>query len=156
VVLRSVRGERTVRAADFFEGHFTTAIADDELLVEVRVPVARPGEGWSFAEVSRRAGDFALVGVAAMLRVDARGAIADCRISLLGVGPKPVRADNAEASLVGTMPSPDAFAAAAQAATADLLPPSDVHGSAAFRRHLASVTVRRALERAFERTGGGM
>lgn len=154
MVVRSTRGERVLTADDFFQGHFTTAMVDDEFLVEVRVPTGPASAGWAFQEVSRRHGDFALVGVAAMLAVDDSGSISASRISMMGVADRPVRASEAEASLLGASPSAENFAAAAQEATADLQPGSDLHGSAAFRRHLAGVTVRRALATAAERIGG--
>jgi carbon-monoxide dehydrogenase medium subunit len=151
VVVRSAaRGERTLAAEGFLAGHFTHAMDDDECLVEVRFPTTPAGAGWSFQEVARRHGDFALVGVGAMVRLDG-GAIAEARIALMGVADRAVRARAAEAALVGAAPGPETFAAAAQDAVADLEPASDVHGSAAFRKHLAGVTVRRALTTAAER-----
>ena len=154
LVLRSVRGERTVPAGDFFQGHFTTAMADDECLVEVRVPVTPPGAGWSFQEVARRHGDFAMVGVAAMVRLDGAGLVADSRVAIMGVSDRAVRARDAEQALVGAKPTADVFADVARDATAGLEPASDIHGSAAYRRQLAAVTIRRALVEATELAGG--
>ena len=151
VVARSARGERTFAAADFFQGHFTTALDDDECVVEVRIPAADPAAGYAFQEVARRHGDFALVGVAAMLALGADGRITDSRIALMGVADVPHRARAAEAELVGAEPTAETLAAVAQTATADLTPGSDIHGSAAYRRHLAAVTVRRTLTTAAER-----
>lgn len=145
VLVRSASGERVIAAADFFQGHFTTALADEECVVEVRVPVPDPSAGFAFQEIARRHGDFALVGVAAMLTLDAGGLIADSRISLMGVADVPYRARAAEAALVGSAPSTESFATAAQAAVADIRPATDVHGSAAYRTQLATVIVRRAL-----------
>ena len=154
LVVRGPAGERVVPADDFFRGHFTTVLDDDECLVEVRVPVTEPTTGWSFQEVARRHGDFALVGAAAMIALDADGAVGESRICLFGVGDRPVRAPEAEAALVGTPASADAFAAAAAAAVADLEPAADIHGSRAYKQHLAGVVVRRALTAAAERAGG--
>ena len=151
MVVRSGRGQRSMAAEEFFTGHFTTAMADDECLVEVRIPVSPRGAGWSFQEVARRHGDFALVGVGAMVVLDGDGAITEGRVCLMGVADRPVRARKAEAALVGARPTAETFAAAATEATAELEPSSDVHGSAAFRRHLAAVTVRRALAEAAAR-----
>ena len=151
VVARSARGERTIAAADFFQGHFTTALEDDECVVEVRIPAADAAAGYAFQEVARRHGDFALVGVAAMLSLDGEGRIADSRVALMGVADVPHRARAAEAELVGAEPTAETFAAVAQTATADLTPGSDIHGSAAYRRHLAAVMVRRTLTTAAER-----
>ena len=91
MVVRSVQGERVVPSDDFFVGHFTTSMADDELLTEVRFPSGPDGAGWAFHEIVRRHGDFALVGVAAMLTV-ADGRVGEARIALMGVADRAVRA----------------------------------------------------------------
>jgi aerobic carbon-monoxide dehydrogenase medium subunit len=153
LVLRSRSGgERVLAAADFFQGHYTTALADDELLVEVRVPGSPPGAGWSFTEVARRHGDFALVGVAAMVALDG-DAIGSARLCVIGVADVPLRLPAVEAALAGAAPSAETFEAAAADAVAGLELASDVHGSGEFRRHLARVTVRRALATAAARAG---
>ena len=154
VLVRSSRGDRVIAAADFFQGHFTTAMDDDECLVEVRIPAQDPGAGYAFREVARRHGDFALVGVATTMALGSDGRIADSRIALMGVADVPYRARAAEAALVGAEPTAETFADAAQTAIADLRPASDVHGSAAYRSHLAAVTVRRALTTAGARARG--
>jgi carbon-monoxide dehydrogenase medium subunit len=154
VAVRSRGGERVIPASDFFVGHFTTCLADDECVVEVRVPTGPAGAGWSFQEVARRHGDFAMVGVAAMVALDGNQTIDSASICLFGVAERPVRATPVEKSLAGAAAGPDTFAAAAADAVRDLEPASDMHGSSAFRRHLAEVTVRRALTVAAERAGG--
>lgn len=154
MVLRTSRAERIVAAEEFFVSHFTTALADDECLVEVRFPAASPMAGWSFQEVARRHGDFALVGAAAMVTLDLGRRIQAARICLFGVADRPVRARKAETALVGASVSRDSFESAAAEASGDLEPASDIHGSSAYRRHLAGVTVRRALTTAAERAGG--
>jgi CO/xanthine dehydrogenase FAD-binding subunit len=154
MVVRSTRGRRVVPADEFFLGHFTTALDDDELLVEVRVPAAPDGTGWAFREVARRHGDFAMVGVAAMVALNGGGRVDQARLCFIGVADRPVRAASAEASLSGADPGTDAFAAAADEAVTGLEPASDVHGSSDYRRHLARVTARRALEAAANRAGG--
>jgi aerobic carbon-monoxide dehydrogenase medium subunit len=159
MVVRSRRGERVVPADDFFVSHYTTALDDDECLVEVRIPGTPPAAGWSFQEVARRHGDFALVGAAAMVALDGNGdgggngngTIGSARLCLFGVADRPVRPRAVEADLVGAKPSPDTLAAAAADAVRDLEPPSDMHGSAAYRRHLAGVVARRALTAATDR-----
>jgi CO/xanthine dehydrogenase FAD-binding subunit len=153
LTVRSARGERTVAAADFFVGHFTTALDDDELLTEVRFPAPPPGAGWAFHEIARRHGDFALVGVAAMVTLD-DDRIREARVALMGVADGPVRAVPAEASLAGRLPEAGALEDAAREATRDLEPASDLHGSSEFRRHLATVATRRALTTAVARAGG--
>jgi carbon-monoxide dehydrogenase medium subunit len=153
MVVRSTRGERVVPAAEFFAGHFTTSMADDELLTEVRIPGGPAGAGWAFYEIVRRHGDFALVGVAAMVSLDG-DRIRESRVALMGVADRAVRAAGAEAMLAGQPASADSFSAAAREATAKLTPAADIHGSAEFRRHLAGVAVRRALTTAASRAGG--
>jgi carbon-monoxide dehydrogenase medium subunit len=133
-----------VRAADFFRGYFTTALEPDEVLVEVRFPIAPRGTAVRFEEAVRREGDFAMVGAVAALRLDGT-TIADARLALVGVADVPVRATEAEQLLVGSAPDDETFAAAADAAVRDLRPPSDLHASAAYRRRVAGVLVRRAL-----------
>jgi carbon-monoxide dehydrogenase medium subunit len=152
MVVRSSAGERVVPAEDFFAGHFSTSMADDELLTEVRIPSGPAGAGWAFYEIARRHGDFALVGVAAMLTLDG-DRIGDARLALIGVSDRAVRAPDAEAALRGQSATPDAFTAAAQEATKELEPASDMHGSAEFRRHLAAVATQRALTIAAQRAG---
>jgi len=153
IVVRSARGERVIPAADFFVTHFTTSMDDDELLTSVRVPRGPAGAGWAFNEVARRHGDFAIVGVAAMVALDASGRIGEARICLTGVTDHPYRAAAAEAALAGAEPGAAAFTGAAADAVADLEPAADVHGSSEYRRHIAQVTVRRALESAAARAG---
>ena len=153
IVARSRRGERSIAADEFFISHYTTALSDDECVVEVRVPTGPPGAGWSFQEVARRPGDFALVGAAAMVALAGSGAVDRARICLFGVSDRPVRATEVEAALAGATASPATFDAAAADAAENLEPASDMHGSSAYRRHLARVTVRRALTMAAQRAG---
>ena len=145
------RGERSIAAADFFRGYLTTALEPDELLVEFRLPAWPVGAGGSFQEVARRHGDYALVGVAAVVQVDATGTCTDARLGVTGAGPGPVRAREAEAALAGQPLSTDAINAAAERVVAVLDPVSDVHATAAYRRHVAGVLARRALEAAAAR-----
>ena len=151
LVLRSARGQRVLKAEQFFVAYLTTAAAADELLVEVRVPVAPPGTGSAFLEVSRRHGDFALVGVAATLTLDEAGVCTAAAIALTGVGPTPVLARDSARALVGERPAAAAFEAAARRVAERVQPDSDLHASSDYRRQLASVLTRRALARAAER-----
>ena len=147
-------GERIIDAADFFVSTLTTALAPDEILIEVRVPMLAAGTGWSMLEVSRRHGDFAMAGAAATVALDG-GRIRSARIVLFGVGPVPVRARAAEQAVAGQKPAAAAWAsAAAQARDVVEEPLSDPHASAAYRRHLAGVLVERALAEAVTRAGG--
>ncbi len=151
VARSSARGERTIAAADFFKGFLMTALEPDEMLVEVRVPGLPERSGVSFLELARRHGDFAIVGVAAVVSLAADGTIADARLVFIGVAGAPVRATEAEAALRGKLPDAAAFAEAAAAAQAVLEPPSDLHASAAYRRRVAGVLTQRALEEAVPR-----
>lgn len=146
IVARGPAGERTISATDFFQGYLQTALAPDELLVELRVPGLPAGAGSTFIEFARREGDYAIAGVAAAVALAADGTIADARLALCAVGPTALRATAAEALLRGRRPGPDAWAAAAEAVQAAITdPPADLHGSADYRRHLAGVLTRRAL-----------
>jgi aerobic carbon-monoxide dehydrogenase medium subunit len=152
--LRSSRGLRTVNADDFFEGLFTTAVQPGELLTEITIPKTPARAGFAFREVSRRHGDFALVGVAAAVTMDGQGRCAAARITLLSVGDRPVLAQHAAKALLGQTPSSEAIRSAADdAATKDIDPPGDIHASAKYRRQLANVLTRRVLELAFARAG---
>ena len=151
LVVQSARGRRVLSAAEFFVAYLTTALDPTELLVEVRVPVTPPRTGTAFLEVSRRHGDFALVGVAATVTLDEAGACTRCAIAITGVGPTPVVARDAARGLVGTTPTAKALEDAGQAAAAGLDPDGDLHASSEYRRHVAGVLTRRALTRALER-----
>ncbi|HXU88706.1 MAG TPA: xanthine dehydrogenase family protein subunit M [Methylomirabilota bacterium] len=151
LLLKSRRGERRLTAEQFFVGYLTTATEPDELLVEARVAVAPPRTGAAFMEVSRRHGDFALVGVAATVTVDADGVCTACAIALTGVGPTPVVARDAARTLVGARPTADAYDEVGRRVASALRPDSDLHASADYRKHLGGVLTRRALARAVER-----
>jgi CO/xanthine dehydrogenase FAD-binding subunit len=155
LVLKSRRGERRLTPEQFFVGYLTTATEPDELLVEARVAVTPPRTGTAFMEVSRRHGDFALVGVAATVTVDAGGVCTACAIALTGVGPTPVVAREAARALVGVKPTAEAYDDVGRRVAAALRPDSDLHASAEYRKHLGGVLTRRALARAVERAGHG-
>ena len=156
LVVSSTSGARDVAADEFFIGLFTTAVQPGELLTEIRVPPAPARSGFAFQEISRRHGDFALVGVAAAVQLDENGGCANARITLLSVGDRPMLAEQASKALMGQMPSAESIRAAADAAaTQDIDPSSDIHASARYRRQLANVLTRRVLERAFERARQG-
>ena len=150
---RSRGADRWIPAGEFYTGLFATALAPDELLVEIAVPALSARTGWAFAEVARRHGDYALVGVAAVVALDAnrRCTRGGARIALLSVGDGPVLAARAAAVLEGETPTPEAIRAAAVAASEEIDPPSDIHATAAYRRRLARVLVERTLPRAIER-----
>jgi carbon-monoxide dehydrogenase medium subunit len=154
MAVASRAGSRSVPAGQFFTGPLTTALRADEMLTEIRIPAPPPRTGGAFVEMARRAGDFALVGVAALITLDGAGKCERVRIALCGVGPTPVRARAAEDALTGQAPTATALAAAADRAAAATSPPSDVHGSAEFRKKLARHFARQAIAAAVERSGG--
>lgn len=154
LVVRGPGGERILRPREFFLGYLTTALAPDEVLVEVRLPTAPPGSGWAFEELSRRHGDFALAGIAVLLAADGER----CRIARLaaaGVGATPVRLRAAEEILEQEGLTEKSLEAAAARAQELVEPDGDIHASADYRRHLTRVLTRRALGRAAARCREG-
>jgi aerobic carbon-monoxide dehydrogenase medium subunit len=127
-------GRRTVAADTFFKGLFETALAPGEIISAIRIPVAQPRDRFGFAELARRHGDYALVGLAAAARAEPRA----IRLAYFGVGTTPVRARTAETALAG-----GDLDAAVAALASDLEPSGDVHASSAAKRHLAAVLLRR-------------
>lgn len=150
--LQSQHGSRWVSADEFFVSVFTTVLEPQELLVEISLPPLPPRSGWSFQELARRHGDYALVGAAAVVALDERGRCREARLVFLSVGEKPVQAYRAVSLLEGEMPTSDLIVSAARtAARHDIDPGSDIHASADYRRHLGEVLARRTLMRAFDR-----
>jgi carbon-monoxide dehydrogenase medium subunit len=156
----SPRGRRTIPAASFFTGMWTTALATDEVLTGVSFPTWTGRSGFAVEEFARRHGDFALAGAAVAVELDADRRISRCGIGLFGLGPTPVRASVAEAKLLGH-PAVDAAAEDAaeeigQAAVADLRSiPSDLHGPAEYRKQLGAAMVARAWHRAIREAQDG-
>jgi CO/xanthine dehydrogenase FAD-binding subunit/aerobic-type carbon monoxide dehydrogenase small subunit (CoxS/CutS family) len=140
---RSASGERWIDAAAFFRDVFTTALELDEMLVEVEIPPLPERSASAFLEVARRRGDYALVGVAAVVAVDPHGRFASARIALCNAGATPVLVETAD------------LEGAPEAVRRAIDPPANVHATAAFRRHLAGVLTRRALRTALERAQAG-
>ncbi|HVT60420.1 MAG TPA: FAD binding domain-containing protein [Thermoanaerobaculia bacterium] len=153
--LRRTGGDRWVGAADFFTGLFTTALAPDEILVEMEIPPPPPRSGWCFLEAARRPGDFAQVGVAAMVALDAEERCAEARLVYLAVAQAPFAAPAAARLLLGERLEAPRIAAAAAAARDEMAPRDDIHATADFKRHLARVLTERALARAAARAQGG-
>jgi carbon-monoxide dehydrogenase medium subunit len=133
-------GTRTVKAGDFFKGLFETAIAPGEILTALRIPAATPQMRYGFAELSRRHGDYALVGLAASARADGQS-LNDVRFVFFGVGATPVRTRAAEAALAG-----GDVEAAVGALDRDLEPEGDIHASGKAKRHMAGVLLKRVAE----------
>ena len=148
LVIKGPDGERTVKAADFFQDYLMTDLGEREVVTEVRVPKLGSNTGWSYKKFSRRSQDWATVGVAAVVE-RSNGSIGSARIALTAMGSTPIRASAVEQALSGA--SPDAVAEAAQSADEGTSPASDDAASAEFRRHLARVWTRRAVEEALGR-----
>lgn len=149
--VRDQQRERWVPAREFFIGLFATVLQPTEMLTEIAVPPMLPRTGWSFQEVARRHGDYALAGVASVVTLDENGKCQNARLVFMGLGGQPVDAQKAVQSLKGETPTPQVIQAAAQAVDTEIDPSGDIHASAAFRRHLAKVLAQRALETAVAR-----
>jgi CO/xanthine dehydrogenase FAD-binding subunit len=153
IVARGAGGTRSLAADDFFVTYLTTALEPGEILTEIRVPELPAGSGWSFQELARRHGDFALVGAVATLRVEA-GLCVDPRIVVFGVADRAMRLGDAEGLATGEPAEEATFERVAERVAESIEdPPSDVHGSGEYRRDLARVLTRRALVEAAGRAG---
>jgi carbon-monoxide dehydrogenase medium subunit len=148
LVIQGPNGERTVAASDFFQDYLFTDLEPDEVVTEVRVPKLDQNTGWSYKKFSRRSQDWAIVGVAAVVE-KSNGNIDSARIGLTSMGSTPIRASTVEEALSGA--SPDGIAEAAESAAEGTAPSSDDAASAEFRKHLARVWTRRAVEEALGR-----
>lgn len=141
------RGKRVVAAGQFFTGALSTVLAEDELIVELRLPAWPAIRRWAFEELARRRGDFAIAGVAAFYDVDTAGKVMNAHIGVFGACQRPHRIAEAEAALNGRALDEASIRAAAVAAEKAVDPPSDLHASAAYRRSLVGTLLERALER---------
>lgn len=147
-------GERTIDADDLFVTYLTTDLEASEILTEVRIPALPAGAAWSFQEVARRHGDYALAGAATYFTMGSDGKCADARIVLFGVGGTPVRASKGEQALIGQAPSAALFESVRKAVLDDVEEPqTDVHASAEQRRSIAAVMTQRGLVDAAQRAG---
>ena len=152
---QSVRGERWIAAADFFVGALTTALEPDEMLMEVELPVAKPRSGACFLEVSRRRGDFAIIGVACTVGLDEDERCNIARIGLCNAGETPIFAAAASESLVGRQIGKLEIDEAADLVQRAVDPGGSIHASKEFQRHIAGVLTARALNAANERARRG-
>ncbi len=143
--IASARGPRTVPASAFFVSIFTTALEEDEMVIQVRFPPLLRGEGWGYRQESRRVGDFAMVAVAATLALEPDGRVRGLRLALGGVADRPLALTEEAAELVGDLPDGAWLARLADWAAARLQPAVDPRVPAEYRRELTAVLVRRAL-----------
>lgn len=154
IVAQGPSGRREVAADDLLLTYFTTTLASDEILTEMRLSRWPQRTGWCFLEESRRHGDFAMVGVAALVALDASGRCTRAAVAITGVGGAPYKVNDASGMLVGHAVTTDTTRQVAQAAATAVEPESDIHASAEFRRHLSAVLTQRALTVAVERANG--
>ena len=153
---RSPRGRRSIPAAEFFTGIWTTALEPDELLTGVTFPAASRGAGFAIEEFARRPGDFAVAGAVVTVRLDPGGRVGASGIGLFGLGPTPLRAASAEAAVLGGSASDIDPAEIGRAAVANLVSvPSDLHGTADYRRKVGTAIVARAWETAVKEAASG-
>ncbi|MFP3855236.1 MAG: FAD binding domain-containing protein [Anaerolineales bacterium] len=147
-------GERTLSAEEFFQGMFTTAVGPDELLVEVHFPPNPEKTGWSFQEIARRHGDYAMAGIAAGVTLDAKGDCKSARLVYLNVGDGPVEAVESARILIGHEDSGELFEEVAHHVTDHVVFPfGNVHATPEYQSHLARVLTVRALSEAWQRAG---
>jgi CO/xanthine dehydrogenase FAD-binding subunit len=150
ITVRSAAAARNIAARDFFVSYLTTAMSSDEIIVESSLPEMSPRAGSAFMEFTRRFGDFAIVGVAALLVLNDHE-IGDVRVALTGVGDKPWRERGLEEKLLGEKPSVELFAKIGSEVAMRIEPGSDIHASASYRRSLAKVLTKRALNEAWRK-----
>ena len=152
----SPRGQRTIPAAEFFTGIWTTALEPDELLTGVRFPSATGKQGFAIEEFARRSGDFAVAGAAVAIELDPGGQVSRSGIGLFGLGPTVLRAADAEAAALGATASDINPAEIGRAAIAELdSVPSDLHGTAGYRKKVGAAMVTRAWEKAVKEAANG-
>lgn len=150
--VQNSKGERWIPIEDFFLGFFTTAMEPDEILTEVAVPDLPPRTGWSFLEIARRSGDYAMAGVAATITLDKSGKCKKARLVCLNVGDGPIDGVGAAALMAGENVTPQVIEAAAEKVTQEeIMPFGNVHASIEYQQHLSRVLVQRALTQAHER-----
>ena len=152
---KSISGERWIDAQDFFMGMFTTALEPDEILVEIELPASPSRTGWSFMEVAPRAGDYALMGVAALVTLDENKRCEHSRLVYLNAGEGPVEAKEAEKLLIGESLDDGLIeSAASKVSEHEINPFGNIHASPEFQRHLANVLTKKALKQATQRAEG--
>lgn len=153
-VLRGTAGERQVAARDFYEGVYTTARAENELLTEIRIPMPAQGVGMSYQKIKRKVGDYAIAASAVTLSMSG-GKCTDASVALTNVGDTPLLSPAAAAALIGSTVDMGAILAAAQAAMDEADPAEDLRGSVEYRTAMAGQMTRQAIAEALSRATGG-
>ena len=153
-VARGPKGERSVPAGQFYKGLYSTALAPNEILTEIRIPAPPPKSGGAYAKLKRKTGDFAVAEAAVQLTLNAKGAIERAAIGLTNAALTPVEAGDAAKFLTGKMPDEKTIAEAAKMAAAKSSPSADRRGSVEYKKEMARVLTVRALRKAVQRAGG--
>jgi CO/xanthine dehydrogenase FAD-binding subunit len=148
VIARGRSGSREIAAEDFFRSFLTTARSHDEIVIEARFPLLLPKAGWAFDEVTRRHGDYAVVGVGCVLSLDGSGRASGVRLAACGIADRPVRLKEAEAALNGTALSPSDLDAAVAASLPTVTQPDDINVSQRYRRRALGTLIRRMVAKA--------
>jgi len=154
VVVKGPKGERTIAIDDFFTGLFENAMAEDEILTEIRIPKPAASSGGAYTKFERKVGDYAISAAAVQLRLDG-SKVAEARIGLTNVSAVPMRAKAAEAELVGKSISDAVVEAAGKAAAGECDPSPDLRGGVDYKRDITRVMVKRSIEQAVARAKGG-
>lgn len=154
VVARGPKGERTIPVTQFFKGLFTTALAHDEILTEIRIPIPPARSGGAYVKLERKVGDFATAGAAVQVTMGKNGTVEQAGIGLTNAGPTPIKATEAEKYLVGKKPDAAVIAETARLAAKATSPTADRRGAVDYKREMARVLTTRALKAAVDRTGG--
>jgi carbon-monoxide dehydrogenase medium subunit len=154
IVARGPKGERTIPIEQFFKGLFTTALAANEILTEIRIPVPPARSGGAYVKLERKVGDFATAGAAVQVTLGAGGAIEKAGIGLTNAGSTPIKALEAEKFLAGKKPDDAALQEAGRLAAKAAKPSADRRGSVEYKREMARVLTVRALKTAIRRAGG--
>jgi carbon-monoxide dehydrogenase medium subunit len=147
-------GARVIPIDDFFVDTFETALAPAEILTEIRIPAPQPHSGGAYYKFERKVGDYGIAGAAAYIVLDENGRVSQAGIGLTNVGPKPLRAADAESALIGQAPTEDLLRAAAEQAAAGSDPVGDTRGPVEYKRAVLRTMTFRALTRAVERARG--
>ncbi len=154
VIAQGPRGRRTIAIDAFFTGFFESALADDEVLIEIRIPTPGKGAGGAYLKLERKVGDYAISAVAVQLVMDGK-TCKSARIGLTNVNPVPMRATGAEQAVAGKELTDAVLEAAGKAAAAECDPSADLRGGVDYKRDVTRVLTKRALKRAAERAKGG-
>ena len=154
VVAEGQNGKREIKIDDFFPDFFTNALAEDEILTEIRIPSPPSASGGTYLKIERKVGDYAAAAVACQLNIDSSGSIENIGLGLTNVGSTPIRASSAEELLKGKKPDENMLAEAGRLAAADSEPMEDLRGSAEYKRALVNELTQRAIKLSLQRAEG--